>query len=109
MRRDSNQLVPRHARRGTLPELPIQQAQFPLLGVPYFLQIRMGRGFSSTNFVHWINGVESDSVESDSKGQQAGPDPDTKCDLRTAAWNSMARPSRLELANGQYFELLFQS
>jgi hypothetical protein len=30
----------------------------------------MGQGFSSTNLVHWINVVESDS-----KGQQAGPDP----------------------------------
>jgi hypothetical protein len=31
----------------------------------------MGKGFSSTNFVHLINGLESDSKE-----QQAGPDPD---------------------------------
>src|SRR5262245_51372444 len=29
----------------------------PRPGVPDFLQIRMGKGFSSTNFVHWINGV----------------------------------------------------
>jgi len=35
----------------------------------------MGKGFRSTNFVHWINGVESYS-----KGQQAWPDPDAKCD-----------------------------
>src|SRR5262249_50719726 len=35
--------------------------QIPRPGVPDFLQIRMGKGFSSTNFVHWINGVESDS------------------------------------------------
>jgi hypothetical protein len=49
--------------------------QIPRPRIPDFLQIRMGKGFSSTNFVHWINGVESDS-----KGQQAGPDPEAKCD-----------------------------
>src|SRR5262249_9697630 len=50
-----------------------RQTKFPGRGFPDFLQIRMGKGFSSTNFVHWINGVESDST-----GQQAGPDPDAK-------------------------------
>src|SRR5262249_17975560 len=30
--------------------------QIPRPGVPDFLQIRMGKGLSSTNFVHWING-----------------------------------------------------
>jgi hypothetical protein len=37
--------------------------------------MRMGKEFRSTNFVHWINGVESDS-----KGQQAEPDPRTTKD-----------------------------
>ena len=49
--------------------------EIPRPGGPDFLQIRMGKGFRSTNFVHWINGVESYS-----KGQQAWPDPDAKCD-----------------------------
>jgi hypothetical protein len=47
--------------------------QIPQPGIPDFLQIRMDKAFSSTNFVHWINGVESDF-----KGQQAGPDPDAR-------------------------------
>lgn len=32
--------------------------KIPCRGAPDFLQIRMGKGFSSTNFVQWINGVE---------------------------------------------------
>src|SRR5262249_20901917 len=75
-----------------IPELPIQQTKFPGRGVPDFLQIRMGKGFSSTNFVHWINGVESDS-----KGQQAGPDPDAKCDQTNQKTNGPCRAGSMEM------------
>src|SRR5215510_7057972 len=58
-----------------IPELPILQTKFPGRGSQISSRYGWARGFSSTNFVHWINGVESDS-----KGQQAGPDPDANCD-----------------------------